>query len=123
MKFKEQNSMKKILAASILPILAAFALMGAPQTWTAEISDDMCANNHMKMGAMGKNAKDCTAMCVKAGAKHVMIADGKVYKIENQDFKELAMHAGMPMRITGELSKDGQSVKVSKIEAMPAKKK
>ncbi len=115
--------MKKLFAVSIVPVLAAVALMGAPQTWTAEISDDMCANNHMKMGAMGKNAKDCTAACVKAGAKHVMITDGKVYKIDNQDFKELAMHAGMPMRITGELSKDGQGVRVSKIEAMPAKKK
>lgn len=115
--------MKKVFAATILPVFAALALFGAEQTWTAEISDDMCANNHMKMGAMGKNAKDCTAACVKAGAKHVMISNGKVYKIENQDFKELAMHAGMPMRITGELSKDGQSVKVSKIEAAPTKKK
>jgi hypothetical protein len=114
--------MKRIIAATILPVLAAVALLGAEQTWTGEISDDMCANNHAKMGAMGKNAKDCTAACVRAGAKHVLISNGKVYKIENQNFKELPMHAGMPMRITGELSKDGQSVKVSKIEAAPAKK-
>ena len=115
--------MKRLLALSFLPAVAALSLLGAEQTWTGEISDDMCANNHMKMGAMGKNAKDCTAACVKAGAKHVLISNGKVYKIENQDFKELPMHAGMPMRITGELSKDGQSVKVSKIEAAPTKKK
>jgi len=33
------------------------------------------------------------------------------------------MHAGMLMRITGEVSKDGQSIAVSKIVAVPTKKK
>lgn len=114
--------MKRLLAATILPVLGAILAYGAEQTWTGEISDDMCGTNHGKMGAMGKNAKDCTAACVKAGAKHVLVSNGKVYKIENQDLKDLAMHAGMPMKVTGELSKDGQSVRVSKIEPTSMKK-
>lgn len=85
-------------------------------------SVDMCGMNHAKMGAMGENAKDCTAACVKAGAKHILVSNGKAYKIENQDLKDLAMHAGMPMKVTGELSKDGQSVRVSKIEPTSTKK-
>ncbi|MBI2685780.1 MAG: hypothetical protein HYX27_05655 [Acidobacteria bacterium] len=114
--------MKRFLAVGFLPAVVALSLFGAEQTWTGEISDDMCGNNHGKMGAMGKNAKDCTAGCVKAGSKYVLVSHGKVFKIENQGLKDLAMHAGMPMKITGELSKDGQSVKVSKIEPTSMKK-
>ena len=59
--------------------------------------------------------------CVAGGAKNVFVsADGKtVYKIANQDFAGLKIHAGHKVALTGELK--GDTITVSKIE-MPAAK-
>ena len=43
---------------------------------------------------MGKNTKECTAACVKGGAKYVFVSKGKADAIQNQDFGTLAANAG-----------------------------
>jgi len=44
----------------------------------------------------------------------VLVSDGKVLRIANQDDKDLATHAGHIVKLTGELK--GTSITVSKIE-------
>ena len=53
--------------------------------------------------------------CISAAAqKCVLVVDGKVLQIANQDNKDLATHAGHTVKMTGELK--GASITVSKIE-------
>ena len=58
--------------------------------------------------------RECTQACVRGGSKYVLVADGKVVQIANQDNKELATHAGHRVKLTGELK--GNAITVSKIE-------
>jgi hypothetical protein len=44
----------------------------------------------------------------------VLVVDGKVIQIANQDNKDLATHAGHAVKMTGELK--GNAIVVSKIE-------
>ena len=58
--------------------------------------------------------RDCTQACVRGGSKYVLVVDGKVFQIANQDNKDLATHAGHLVKMTGE--QKGTSITVSKIE-------
>ncbi len=62
----------------------------------------------------------CATACVKKGAKYVFVRDSKVYDIDNQDFADLAAHAGHNVKLTGEMT--GDTIKVSRIEMPSAKK-
>ena len=99
--------------------LAALA-SSADQTWTGRISDSMCGASHAMMTAAhaGMTDRDCAQACIKAGGKYVFVADGKVFKIANQDLALLPMHAGHTVRLTGEMK--GDTITVSNI-VMPAK--
>lgn len=103
-----------------LTLLIGFAFMSlaADQTWTGTISDSMCGADHgaMEHGGKKMSARECTEACVKEGSKYVFVSKGKVYNIENQDGAGLQEHAGHTVKLTGEMSADGKSVKVSKIE-------
>ena len=113
----------------VLVLAAAFCLgsagFAAEQTWTGKISDSMCGASHTGMEHGGKKVDDreCTLACVKGGAKYVFAGDGKVYEIENQGLAALKEHAGHSVKLTGELSSDGKTIKVSKIEMAPTKGK
>jgi hypothetical protein len=80
------------------------------QTWSGEISDTMCGASHVGMGELGKSAKDCTATCVEAGGKYVFVSNGRVFGIENQNFKALAANAGSKVRLIGIMGKDGKNI-------------
>src|ERR1022692_4646383 len=100
-------------AALLLTAGYAFA---AEQTWTGQISDSACGAKHEE-GAEGQGKmpdRECTAACVRGGSKYVLVVDGKVLQIANQDNKDLATHAGHTVKMTGELK--GQTITVSKIE-------
>ena len=88
----------------------------AEQTWTGQISDSACGAKHEEAAeGQGKMPdRDCTVACVRGGSKYVLVVDGKVLQIANQDNKDLATHAGHAVRITGELK--GNAITVSKIE-------
>src|SRR5437867_11800900 len=100
--------------------MAAFA---ANKTITGQITDSMCGANHQKMAHGGKkvSAHDCTLACVKNGSKYAVVSRGKVYEVSNQDAAGLAEHAGHTAKVTGEVSADGKSITVSKIEMATAK--
>ncbi len=87
------------------------------RTWTGRISDSMCGLSHAAMtashGGKAMSDRDCTLLCLRNGGKFVLISDGKIYVIGNQDFKALQELAGLPVILTGEM--DAHSIRVSKI--------
>lgn len=96
------------------------ASLGAEQTWTGKIGDSACGARHEE-AAEGQGVmpdRECTQACVRGGSRYILVVDGKVLKIANQDSKDLAAHAGHTVTITGEMK--GDQVTVSKIE-MPQK--
>jgi len=104
-------------AALLLAFVAATAPVFAEQTFTGRISDSLCKAKHEEAAEdQGKMSDhDCTVACVKGGSKYVLLgADGKVYDIANQDFKDLEKNAGAKVKITGELK--GSAISVSKID-------
>ena len=108
-----------ILALFLAGVVSSFA---AGATLTGKISDDMCGASHKGMEHAGKQSsdRDCTLACVKGGSKYVFASEGKVYAVENQSFAGLKEHAGHTVQLTGEMSADKKTIKVSKIE-MPKK--
>ena len=86
------------------------------QTWTGKISDSACGAKHEE-AAEGNGVmpdRECTQACVRGGSKYVLVVDGKVFQIANQDNKDLATHAGHHVKVTGELTDN--TITVSKIE-------
>jgi hypothetical protein len=103
-------------AALLLTSAYAFA---AEQTWTGQISDSACGAKHEEAAeGQGKMPdRECTQACVRGGSKYVLVVDGKVLQIANQDDKDLATHAGHTVSVTGELK--GQAITVSTIAMVP----
>jgi hypothetical protein len=96
---------------------ASLSVMAASQSWTGQISDEMCGADHSGMNQNGKvSAHDCTLACVKGGSKFAFVSGGKVYAIQNQDLPDLTKHAGHNVKITGDLGSDGKTITVSKVE-------
>ena len=113
-------TMKKLgflFAAALL--LAQAGAFAAEQTWSGTISDSACGAKHEEaaenQGVMAD--RDCTEACVRGGSKYVLVVDGKVLQIANQDHKDLATHAGHAVKMTGELNRN--AITVSKIEMTP----
>jgi hypothetical protein len=103
-----------LAAAGIL--LSTTGISAAEQTWAGQISDSACGVKHEE-AAEGQGVmadRDCTQACVRGGSKYVLVVDGKVLQIANQDNKDLATHAGHKVTVTGELK--GSAIAVSKIE-------
>lgn len=99
-------------------------LSAANTTLDGMISDSMCGAGHAKMIEAHKDAKmtdrDCTLACIKGGGKYVLVANGKVYNISNQNLAALQEHAGHQVSVTGDVN--GTTIAVSKI-TMNTKKK
>jgi hypothetical protein len=105
------------LAGAVLLVIAWSGVherVGAAQTWTGMISDSRCGGDH----GGEVDERECTERCVKTGDKYVLVTDygKKVWAIANQDFPDLAAHAGHTVTVTGE--QKGDAIVVSKI-AMP----
>ena len=111
------GGMNIVLLLSATLLLAAPALpLAAEQTWSGKISDSACGAKHEE-AAEGQGVmadRECTQACVRGGSKYVLVVDGKVFQIANQDNKDLATHAGHAVKMTGELK--GNAITVSKIE-------
>jgi len=111
--------MKHIAIAAAALLLLSALPRAAEQTWIGNISDSACGKKHEE-AAEGNGVmpdRECTQACVRGGSKYVLVVDGKVLQIANQDNKDLATHAGHHVKVTGELK--GDAITVSKIE-MPA---
>jgi hypothetical protein len=102
-----------LVAVSLLTFAVPCA---AQQSWTGTISDSMCKAKHEEAAeGQGKMAdRDCTLSCVKGGSKFVLLVDGKVYQIANQDNKDLTTFAGQAVKISGELK--GDTITITKVE-------
>src|SRR5882672_6510679 len=97
-------------------LIAPAVPSAAEQTWTGKISDSACGAKHEE-AAEGQGVmadRECTQACVRGGSKYVLVVDGKVLQIANQENKDLAIHAGHNVTVTGELK--GSAITVSKIE-------
>jgi hypothetical protein len=105
------------IALAVAAVLLSSVVSGAAeQVWTGNISDSACGKKHEE-AAEGNGVmpdRDCTQACVRGGSKYVLVVDGKVFQIANQDNKDLAVHAGHHVKVTGELK--GDAITVSKIE-------
>ena len=108
--------MKSLALMLAALVLASMPLGAAEQTWAGRISDSACGAKHEE-AAEGNGVmpdRECTQACVRGGSKYVLIVDGKVLQIANQEFSDLAAHAGHTVKLTGELK--GTAITVSKIE-------
>jgi hypothetical protein len=106
----------KIRFASILVVAlfaSAFAFAG-DASWTGYITDSKCGAK-----AAHEGTAECTAKCIKEGAKYVFVndADKKVYTIAEQD--KVAAHAGHHVTVKG--SVEGDTLTVASIDMAPAK--
>lgn len=109
--------LKAIILLVSLTIPDAGLLVAADQSLTGKLGDSLCGATHNPVAEHGKqiNDRECTLACIKKGGKYVLVDNGKVYAIENQDFKGLQQNAGQPVTITGEVN-DGVIV-IKKIQA------
>ena len=109
--------MKARVAITLVIVLAASALAFAGDgSWTGYITDSKCG-----VKAAHEGAEECTAKCVKEGAKLVFVndADKKVYAIADQD--KVAAHAGHHVAVKG--SVQGDTLTVDSIDMAPARSK
>src|SRR5262245_82886 len=108
--------MKPVICAIAILLLSVPPVRAAEQTWSGKISDSACGAKHEEAaentGVMPD--RECTQACVRGGSKYVLVVDKQVFQIANQDFKDLAAHAGHAVKMTGELK--GTAVTVTKIE-------
>jgi hypothetical protein len=99
-------------ALGVLIVVAVFAVFSvaarAEQTWKGAISDSNCNGKHQagEHDAKKMTDADCTAVCIKKGAKYVFVSDGNVFRIANQKSKAIARHAGQQVELTGTLEGD-----------------
>jgi hypothetical protein len=111
--------MKKVL---LLVVAVVFVSAGVAQaeTWKGVIGDSHCGAKHSE--EKGADHSACVSTCVdKKGGKYVFVAKDKVIAIANQDFKDLKVHAGHVVMLTGEMK--GDAITVSKVEMPKAEKK
>jgi hypothetical protein len=103
------------IAISIVLVASALAFAG-DGSWTGYITDSKCGAK-----AAHEGAEECTAKCVKEGAKLVFVndADKKVFAIADQD--KVAAHAGHHVAVKG--SVEGDTLTVASIDMAPAKSK
>ncbi len=93
-----------LLFALALTTAGAFAA-----EWTGYISDAGCAP---KKGSNPDHAA-CARSCIESGAAAVLVADGKIYKLDKQD--EAKKFAGDKVLLKGTASEDGSAIKVDTI--------
>jgi hypothetical protein len=98
--------MKKVLA-----VFAFCAMSAMAAEWTGYIVDASCAGKKEDHGAAEDHAA-CAARCIKGGAPAVLVSDGKVYKISNQD--KVVAHAGHKVTISGTM--DGDTIEVESVK-------
>jgi len=111
-----------LLTVSFVTIFALTPGIAAEQTWTGQISDSMCGAKHAvaEHGKKKMSDRECVQACIKKGARHVLVADGKVYKLINHD-ADMAAHAGHTVRLTGDLN--NETIRISKIEMVSSGEK
>ena len=108
-----------VALAVVVSVSASAQQKPGEQTWKGTISDSNCKEKHPAGEHDGKKMTDadCTAVCVKKGAKYVFVSDGKVYQIANQTSKQIATHAGHEVELTGTMKADTITASTLKMAA------
>ena len=98
--------MKKFtVVAALLLGLSGLALA---DEFKGFVEDTACSTK-----AEMKNNADCAKKCIKGGSPAVLVtADGKVYKIANQD--KIVAHAGEEVTVTG--TAKGETITVASVK-------
>ena len=123
MKWTARLFVAAVAVAAVMTVSAAAADQAQETTFRGKISDAMCGASHGANGGDMTKDHDCAVKCAKKGG-YVFVAEGKdkkatIYKIANQDMKEVTVHAGHPIDLTGTLK--GDTLTVSKIVMLPVK--
>jgi hypothetical protein len=106
-QLKGTISMKRLFGAIALVCILSAATLYAGE-WTGYISDSNCAAKGEKAEHAG-----CAKSCISRGASAVLVAQGKVYTLDNQtDAKKLA---GEKVVVKGTANDDGTAIKVESI--------
>jgi hypothetical protein len=105
----------RLLGATTVLVAGTALARPADATWTGQISDSACGAKHEEAAeGQGKMPdRECTQACVRGGSKYVLVVEGKVFQIANQDNKDLVTHAGHTVQATGELK--GNTITISRI--------
>ena len=102
--------MKRIVV--LVMLVFAISLVAMADEWSGYISDSKCAGSKGAKVASDAHA-GCAQGCIKKGDSAVLVtAEGKVYKISNQD--AVTEHAGHKVTITGKM--DGDSIHVDNVK-------
>jgi hypothetical protein len=75
------------------------------------IGDSRCGASHDDVVGRDVNDHDCVLGCVARGAAFVLIADGRVYQIRNQELPTLRTFAAARVKVSGQLH--GESITVA----------
>jgi len=116
--------MKTLLRFATIALFSATTAFAADENRIGTISDSNCGASHKSaIEHAGKTMSDadCTAVCVKGGAKYVFVHEGKVYNIENQDAAGLAESAGKTLKVTGTFT--GDTIKITRIHVREGSRK
>jgi hypothetical protein len=100
---------RKSVAAAVL-FLSFSAVSAFAATWHGTVSDEMC---NVKHEAATPADMACAQKCFKMGSPAVLIVDGKVFKIANQDaVKDVVGHKVV---VTGTLT--GDTIHIDKLKS------
>jgi hypothetical protein len=102
--------MKKLVLLAGMLLALTTCVWAADMTMVGTVSDSHCGAKH---ATASDAAAGCVAGCVKGGAKYVLVSDGKVYNLDEQE--KFAAFAGKSVKVTGDC--DGTSIKVKSVEA------
>jgi len=98
--------MKKFTVVASL--LLGLSALGMAEEFKGFVEDTACSTK-----AEMKNNADCAKKCIKGGSPAVLVtADGKVYKIANQD--KIVAHAGEEVTVTG--TAKGETITVASVK-------
>ena len=111
-----------VVAAVAVAAVISVRVTAQETTWRGKISDAMCKGDHKDNGGTLAKDHDCSVKCAKSGG-YVFVTEkdkkSTIYKISNQDMKDVTVHAGHPIDLTGTLK--GDTITVSKIVMLPVK--
>jgi len=91
-------------------LLAVFILRPQPVAAVGTIGDSACGAHHLYVNPQ-RDAQSCTLGCVARGARFVLIVEGTVYEIQNQQFPDLASFADRRVEVSGRI--DGTRINVA----------
>jgi hypothetical protein len=101
---------------SIAGLAIAASGCAGEETLSGIVSDAHCGAFHVSSDEHGppETERECTLRCVRGGAAYVLVSNGRLYKIENQDHPDLPAHAGQMVRVSGRIRDD--VVEVSRLD-------